>query len=257
MAALEKAGYEAEGKRVLTESDLGVPVTIMTLLVKDALAGINEHQERLLAQRKPNLKIIRTLDVEKEYGNVFIDTDGIKDYEWEVGWTVTSATPTISGSTQFFQAVSLSPRTSLPAGLNSYLNDAKENISFYDDVVLITKKESPVFSTMEFLKDVLQFCEFTYAVQRRIRGKEKESFERLIGATITIPTEGSSYNRILQMRGNLIHQGAAKLRLNPVQSTFTLEGRRVDELGEESFDQMLDWVDTVYGRMLNELASSG
>lgn len=244
---LEENGFEVNGRRILTEKALGVPVTIMLLLMKDALGKINLIQLEL-EKLKSDEQLLTSLELKEKYScNV--------ESSYHGNWTVYDSSVifpeavTASGSTQVWPARVMLPNEHYVGNLADVVTDTPKLIKIDDNSIIVKKDTHKSTNTIEILLEIFKFVEFSYAIGQRII-KERNTFKKLTGLKIKKKPDGSMLSKVQMIRKGLIHDGSIQLEYSLLKSKFVHRGIEIEDVFRLAFNESIDVIDNLYIEML-------
>ncbi len=250
---LEQLGYEVNGKHILSTGTVGVPVTVMLLLMHDSYQDIVLLQSEMMAYKShlgrestdkmvedTGLKLLKTLkpDVENVY--------------WSKDRTNIDISTTASGSTQNLQADMYTPETQIASPLSDYFSSDDEDAVVSNQTIVVPDRTANPLPNIDIFRPLFSFIEFTYAIGERVHYEVKQ-FNQLLGKQVSPPMKGSKFTSMNGRRTALTHEGNIKVKIDPANSSIRLSGRLMDEEMKKTFDEVGAWVETTYASMIHTL----
>jgi len=253
---LEELGYETKNKYILTNKRLGVPITIMLLLMKEAVEHILEEQCKV--EEVSRLISIKTTDELKKEFNVELisnDENNIKNASWEYKRCLYSNNEDIiSGSSICSETNVFIPQESFNFPLEQVVKSSNSKIKIHKNVIQEIIEEPNSYSMIKLFKDIVLYLEFSYAVKERIK-TEIESIKKLVSIEIDLPTNYKSFEKNCQRRGALIHGGILNVSINPSTARLCISKSDLVNSFEEGLNEACSWVNEVYSIMMSMLGN--
>jgi len=250
---LERRGYESSRGRIISTDSLGVPVTIMYLLLIDNVTKIKEFQSQLTDELDKN-----RVAVESSCLNLYTDTKEptkqISNWERQESKAIDKQA-NASGSMAIGQSIWYTP----------YQNEFDSNTPLFDiykpkseeveigrDYIRVTKpvREENRQYLIHVFKEIVNFFEMSYALKERTKS-EKKQFSKLFGET-SFPEIPQQFNSVCNLRGSIIHDSSVSFDFSPTNE-LKLGKHNIVNYAEKSLQSVEKWLNDVYGAMIDQL----
>ena len=158
---LESRGYEKYDKRILTTRNLGVPITIMLLLIKEASKIIAAKQNELI-KSVIHYNSITTNKIQTEYGLEILETNqSTIPTEWEhTSSLYPSGDSYISGSTVSRRVENFIPKTQINILLSDIFKSSKKYMYIYRDYIQVVRMDEEKIPNINLFKSIAQLFEY-------------------------------------------------------------------------------------------------
>ncbi len=254
---LESLGYEQKGKFILTTESIGIPVTSILLLLKEALEFIINEQHEF--DKNETDKIVANLsftDLINEIPDlIIINSTNLPQsfyYEKQKVWDL-NTTPSISGSVVAYQSyIYVTPK---PLGNNfDVFNYNGSRVTIYKSIIHNHSDILNEKNMIQLYKNIIMFVELSYALQQRII-EEQRLFKNFTNNHIKKLQFGNNFKSVCGKRSGIIHGGSFKLKIVPETSKIVLSKDKdvVSVKFEKSFHEVIEWTNNIYGEMLKAL----
>lgn len=253
---LEEMNYEKDGRYILTNKKLGVPITIMLLLMKESMDLLFKEQDKLNDLHQIKGKFT-TKQMKDDFCLKTIDTleIDIENYNWyfkQISYL--EQVPSVSGCTVSVNTNILVPIEEFPRDIDSTFYSDNPNVFFHKNVVEVKPRNPDKHSMINIFKYTIQFLEFSYAVSQRLEA-EQSKYKELFSIDINFLEKGPIFDSNCMKRKDFIHGGNLNIDINPKDSQLTLGKNNLVNILNTGFDEACFWVDSIYGLMLEGIAS--
>lgn len=250
---LESLGYEVDGKRILSTRTVGVPITVMLLLMHDAYQNIVGQQKGMMSH-KSQLGQETTSQMVKNTSLTLIKSLSVDGNEvnFDMLRTTSEISMNSSGSTQNTAAVMYTPETELANPLTTYFASNDVDVLVSSQTILVPDKTAKPRPNIDFFRPLFSFIEFTYAVGERIEYEVKQ-FHQVHNFRVILPQRGSNFESMSARRTALTHEGNIRVKIDPADSSIKLGGQKMDQAMKETFDEVGTWVEKTYTSMYDVL----
>lgn len=250
---LERLGYESSKERIISTDSLGVPVTIMYLLLIDNVTKIKEFQVQLTDELDKN-----RVAVESSYLSLYIDpiepTMQISNWVKQESKAIDKQA-NASGSMAVGQSTWYTPSPNefdSYKPLDSIYKPKSEKVEIGRDYIRVTKpvREENRQYLIHVFKEIVNFFEMSYALKERIKS-EKKQFSKLFGET-SFPKIPQQFNAVCDWRGSIIHDSIISFDFSPTNE-LKLGKHSFVNYAEKSLQSVEKWLNDIYGTMIDQL----
>jgi len=122
----------------------------------------------------------------------------------------------------------------------------------YNDVIEVKPEKIEKHSMINIFKYTIQFLEFSYSVSERM-GTEKRKFLEIFHKDFEMPQKGSYFGSNCMKRKDFIHEGNLNIGISPKDSQMSLGKTILMTSINNGFDEACEWINSIYGLMLNNI----
>jgi hypothetical protein len=240
---------------ILASKNVGVPMTIFLLLLKDSLVEIEKEQAKLssLEVNKGNLS---NIDLKSNYDIQLLKDLSRPANSWECDlWSLKQVpyhdfSPTISGSTVAYYSDVIIPDSMPDVPLGSLYGSDNPRVKFFPNVIQVKAETEPApYPLISVFKHVAHFLEQSYAISERIDA-EIQKFNHHFNVGLRRGMQPETFKAFCSKRTDYIHEGDLNVTIDPKTTLLKTGKRELVSSATIAVDEACTWINGIYGEMV-------
>lgn len=249
---LEAMGLEREDRRVLTTKRLGVPMTTMLLVCRDAVKAIEQEQAALSAAHVAR-ETVETPGLLAQYGLEY--QPGATEFSpsgWQRSTPWVRGDLAVSGCSVYQQTNVFTPSEAPPSPLTSIFRSRSPELTVYSSIIRVDAAQPEARPMITLFRPLFIALEAFYGIEQRLR-YEAGRFVSVTATTFEARTPPDALHRWCNRRGPFLHEGNLSLELAPETSELFIGEEQLVAALCDCMSVTETWLENNYAGMLANL----